>query len=118
MLDLTMFEEKNVLFCVRCRDEESAITFLNEMIRQYPEKTKFWHSGENKWEEAIDDGESHVDYFPYINNYGGTTLAWDDDDYAETHSYRIVEYYDIPGSRPLEDLGDIDGSGFDINSLF
>lgn len=118
MLDLTIFEEKNVLFCVRCRDEESAITFLNEMIRQYPEKTKFWNSGENKWEEAIDDGENHVDYFPYINNCGGTTLAWDDDDYAETHSYRIVEYYDIPGSRPLEDLGDIDGSGFDINSLF
>lgn len=118
MLDLTMFEEKNVLFCVRCRDEESAITFLNEMIRQYPEKTKFWNSGENKWKEAIDDGENHVDYFPYINNCGGTTLAWDDDDYAETHSYRIVEYYDIPGSRPLEDLGDIDGSGFDINSLF
>lgn len=118
MLDLTMFEEKNVLFCVRCRDEESAITFLNEMIRQYPEKTKFWHSGENKWEEAIDEGGDHVDYYPYINNCGGTTLAWDDDDYAETHSYRIVEYYDIPGSRPLEDLGDIDGSGFDINSLF
>lgn len=118
MLDLTMFEEKSVLFCVRCRDEESAITFLNEMIRQYPEKTKFWDSDENKWEEAIDDGENHVDYFPYINNCGGTTLAWDDDDYAETHSYRIVEYYDIPGARPLEDLGDIDGSGFDINSLF
>lgn len=118
MLDLTMFEEKNVLFCVRCRDEESAITFLNEMIRQYPEKTKLWHGGENKWKEAIDDGKNHVDYFPYINNCGGTTLAWDDDDYAETRSYRIVEYYDIPGSRPLEDLGDIDGSGFDINSLF
>ena len=118
MLDLTMFEEKNVLFCVRCRDEESAITFLNEMIRQYPEKTKFWHSGENKWEEAIDDGENHVDYFPHINNCGGTTLAWDNEDYAETHSYRIVEYYDIPGSRPPEDLGEIDCCSFNISDLF
>lgn len=118
MLDLTMFEEKNILFCVRCRDEESAITFLKEMIRQYPEKTKFWDSGENKWEEAIDDGENHVDYFPYINNCGGTTLAWDDNDYAETHSYRIVEYYDIPGSRPPEDLGEIDCCSFNISDLF
>lgn len=118
MLDLTMFEEKNVLFCVRCRDEESTLTFLNEMIRQYPEKTKFWYIGENKWEEAIDDGGDHVDYFPYINNCGGTTLAWDSESYAEDHRYRIVEFYDIPGATPIEDLGEIDCCNFDIGDLF
>jgi hypothetical protein len=118
MLDLTMFEEKNVLFCVRCRDEESTLTFLNEMIRQYPEKTKFWHGGENKWEEAIDDDRGHVDYFPYINNCGGTTLAWDSDSYAEDHRYRVVEFYDIPGATPIEDLGEIDCCNFNIGDLF
>lgn len=118
MLDLTILEEKNVLFCVRCRDEESTILFLNEMIRQYPEKTKFWHSGENKWEEAIDEGEDHVDYFPYINNCGGTTLAWDSGDYADDHRYKIIEFYDIPGAMPIEDLGEINCHSFDINDLF
>ena len=118
MLDLTILEEENVLFCVRCRDEESTLTFLKEMIRQYPDKTKFWNSWENKWEEAVDDDADHVDYFPYINNCGGTSLAWDDESYAEDNRYRIVEFYDIPGATPIEDLGEIDCCNFNIGDLF
>lgn len=116
MLDLTMFKESADRICVRCRDEESTLTFLKEMMTQYPEKCKYWDGDENKWLNS-DDG--YIDYFPYLNNRDGDQLCWDNCEYAEENGYKIVEYTDIPGALGLpEDLGDIDLSESDISMLF
>ena len=109
-----MLMEPGKDFCVRCRDEESTIAFLREMFLQYPDKVKFWNEDENKWDETRYD---HIDYFPHLQ-YSSSLLTWDDETYAEEHGYVIVDYYDIPGARPLKDLGEIERHDADLSALF
>lgn len=115
MLDLSMLTEPGVKFCVRCYDKESVSVFLEEMIRQYPEKTRYWKVGENRYDSDV----GHLDYFPYLNNCDGNKLLWDDESYAENNGYTIINFSDIPGAtgEPL-DFGEIDVSDLDLSALF
>lgn len=116
MIDLSMLTEPGKKFCVRCYDVESCVAFLEEMIKQHPEKCRFWSHGENRWRDRI--GE-YVDYFPYLNNVDGDRLLWDSDGYAEDNGYFIIDYDELPGARgELPDFGEIDLSGVDIGALF
>lgn len=114
MLDLTIFEDPSKKFCVRCRDEESSFSFLGAMKDQHPQRCTRWNRIENHFDNSV----GYIDYYPYINGLDGAELLWDDEDFAEKNGYTIVEFYDIPGARPIDDLGEIDSCDFDINNLF
>lgn len=117
MLDLSMLTEPGVKFCVRCYNKESVAVFLEEMTRQYPEKTKYWEEGEGerKWDSDV----GYFDYFPYLNNHDGTSLLWNNEHYAEDNGYTIVNFNDLPGANGgLFDFGEIVAPDFDLSVLF
>lgn len=115
MLDLSVLKDRAGKVCVRCRDEESALNFLREIKAQYPKVCGNWKGTENHWKSY---GLTHMDYFPYIKEMRTNSLCWDGDDYAEMYGYEIIEYYDLPGAKELEDLGEFMESEFSIDSLF
>ena len=113
MLDLSQFETYNGRICVRCRDEESTLRFLEEMFIQHPEKCRFWSRDENKWDEDV----SYVDYFPYLNGIDGGNLCYDTGSYAKEEGYLIVDFYEIPGAYGEIDLGDIEKPEFSLDAI-
>lgn len=116
MIDLSVLMEPGKKFCVRCRDEESTVRFLNEMFRQYPERCKYWKIDENKW---LKQTYGFVDYYPYFDDPTGH-LYWDENsDYPCEHGFTIIDFYDLPGANGyLSDFGEIESAVPDISLLF
>lgn len=115
MLDLSYLEQYGRHTVVRCWDEESTLLFLDEMMRQYPDKCRHWYKGKNKWTQATN---GYLDYYPYPGT--NNSLCWDyDGDYAVENDYTIINFYDIPGAlEPMKDLGEISCSDADLSVLF
>lgn len=87
-LDLTPLYEPGVRLCVRCRSEDEALVFLARMMREFPDRTKFWTAGETNWH----DDYEFVDYYPYLNNTDGYNLCWDTGSYSEDNDYTVIEF--------------------------
>lgn len=110
MFDFSVLKESKAEVCVRCFSKEDAIMFVNKMIDDYPDKTRFWTRGETHWSPS----SSHVDYFPYLNNVQGNRLLWDDGEYAEKHRCLIIDFSSLVRT---EDLGECTISDVNIESF-
>lgn len=115
MLDLSIFKDFKAKVCVRCYDEESSLMFLKEMMTQYPEKCRNWSGSENHY---LSYNLQYIDYFPYLNDVGGTQLCWDSEDYAENNGYTIIDFESIPEMFVVADLGELSSVGLNIDLLF
>ena len=99
-------------YTVRCETERESQWLLAAMKQQYPRKCIVWDFPHNYWNQRRNG--SYLDMHPRINERGSLQYS-SDCNWSKNHGYVVYTFNEL---FSLKDLGEINTSDSDLESLF